>query len=109
MPTEHDVQLVESFVNETLDTVWLVIQTGRIRLREREALDAAVRELQSTQPELIIGRYREAPDVDLIDAGVVGQQLGAKVEIPRIFAERLAEESKTRDTLVDSFEESGRR
>src|SRR5215469_11571274 len=98
MATEQDVRLLEAFVNQTLDTARLVVEQGDIRrVGEREALAAAIHELESIQPQRLIAAYQEAREQRehvLVDAGVVGQQLAAKVEIPRVFVELLRSESE---------------
>ena len=104
MANERDVELLEAFVYETLDTSRLVIEFGDIRARERVALRAATGELVDRQPQLIIAAYRETPDVDLVAAGVVGHQLAAKVELSRAFAELLRNESEYRVAPTDAVE-----
>src|SRR5690242_8004702 len=94
MATEQDTRLLQAFLDETLETARLVVERGDIRtVREREALYAAIAELRSRQPERIVAAYRHAEEVELADAGVVGRQLAAKVEIANVFAERLRSEA----------------
>ena len=64
MATQRDVELLERFLGQTLDTFRLVIELGDIRAREREALGAAIQEFAAVQPRLILGSYQEMPDTD---------------------------------------------
>jgi hypothetical protein len=92
MPEDRDVELLNTFLQETVATFELVAERGDLKARERHALLAALREFAEKQPRLILDAYREKPDSELAAAGVLDQQLAAKVEIPQIFAELLRSE-----------------
>lgn len=104
MPSQRDVELLDGFLRETLDTVSLVIERGDIRARERHALSPALQEFAEGHPRLILNTYQKRLDPDLEAAGVLRKQLEAKVELPRVFAERIRIESGVEDDQTDTFE-----